>query len=62
VNPSQGSDNTPEVAEPEDLMLEARIQSKDKADWSRSRLKVVEREILQKAAVLSHGRYRNDKT
>jgi transcription termination factor NusB len=32
-------------------MLEARTQSKDKADWSRSRLKVVERGILQKAAV-----------
>ncbi|KAJ7336119.1 hypothetical protein DFH08DRAFT_813366 [Mycena albidolilacea] len=49
VDPSQGGDKTPEATEPEDLMPEARTQSKDRADWSRSGLKVVERRRSQKA-------------
>jgi hypothetical protein len=47
---SQGSDKTPEAMETVVLMPEARTQSKDKADFSSSALKVVETARLQNVA------------
>jgi hypothetical protein len=51
VEPSQGRAKTPEAADPEDLMLEAKTQSKDNNNFSCPAQKVDERGKLEKVSV-----------
>jgi hypothetical protein len=57
VEPSQGRDKTPEVTDPEDLIPEAKIQSKD-SNFSWSAQKVDERGRSKKVAEGGMGKSR----
>ncbi|KAJ7366591.1 hypothetical protein DFH08DRAFT_797531 [Mycena albidolilacea] len=60
VDPSHGRDKTPEATDPEDLIPEAKTQSKESKDFSWLAQKVEERGILKKVAEGGMGEEEKD--